>query len=39
LAALLGAMRRRHPPFAVMGGCCGSDHRHAEKIGLACRMV
>jgi homocysteine S-methyltransferase len=39
LAALLAEMRRRHRHFAVMGGCCGSDHRHAEKIGLACRLV
>lgn len=36
LAALLAALRRRHRQFCVMGGCCGSDHRHAEKIGLAC---
>ena len=20
----------------VLGGCCGTDHRHVEKIGLAC---
>ncbi|MGG5822967.1 homocysteine S-methyltransferase family protein [Falsiroseomonas sp. HW251] len=39
LAALLADMRRRHRHFTVMGGCCGSDHRHAEKIGLACRLV
>jgi homocysteine S-methyltransferase len=38
LAALLAAMRRRHHHFHIMGGCCGSDHRHAETIGLACRM-
>jgi S-methylmethionine-dependent homocysteine/selenocysteine methylase len=39
LAALLAAMRRRHRHFHIMGGCCGSDHRHAERIGLACRMI
>ncbi len=39
LAALLAAMRGRHRHFHILGGCCGSDHRHAEKIGLACRMT
>ncbi|WP_144186813.1 homocysteine S-methyltransferase family protein [Elioraea rosea] len=39
LAALLGALRRQHRQFCVIGGCCGSDHRHAEKIGLTCRAV
>jgi len=33
----LGAMRRRFPHFCLFGGCCGSDARHAEQIGLACR--
>jgi len=39
LAAMLAETRRRYRHFAVMGGCCGSDHRHAEKIGLACRLA
>jgi S-methylmethionine-dependent homocysteine/selenocysteine methylase len=38
LGALLGAMRRRFPHFCLFGGCCGSDARHAEQIGLACRI-
>jgi homocysteine S-methyltransferase len=24
------------PNLAVMGGCCGTDHRHIEAICLAC---
>lgn len=39
LAGLLGAMRQRYRHFTVVGGCCGSDHRHAEKIGFACRLA
>jgi homocysteine S-methyltransferase len=39
LANLLRNMRSRHRHFAVLGGCCGSDHRHAEKIGLVCQLV
>ena len=38
LAALLKDLRTRHRHFAVLGGCCGSDHRHAEKIGLVCKI-
>jgi len=30
---------RRHPQLNVLGGCCGSDHRHVECIALACREV
>ena len=36
LARLLAGLRARHRHFTVMGGCCGSDARHAEHIGLAC---
>jgi homocysteine S-methyltransferase len=28
---------RRFPHFNVLGGCCGTDHRHIERISLACR--
>jgi homocysteine S-methyltransferase len=38
LGEQLGAIRRRFPHFCLFGGCCGSDARHAEQIGLACRM-
>jgi methionine synthase I (cobalamin-dependent) len=27
-------MRLRH--LNVMGGCCGTDHRHVEQMALAC---
>jgi S-methylmethionine-dependent homocysteine/selenocysteine methylase len=26
----------RHPQIAVLGGCCGTDHRHIEQICAAC---
>jgi len=28
---------RRFPQINVLGGCCGTDHRHVECISLACR--
>jgi S-methylmethionine-dependent homocysteine/selenocysteine methylase len=30
------ALKRRLPRLNVMGGCCGTDHRHIEKIAEAC---
>jgi methionine synthase I (cobalamin-dependent) len=30
-------MRRRLPHINVLGGCCGTDHRHIEQICAACR--
>jgi homocysteine S-methyltransferase len=30
---------RRHPHINVLGGCCGTDHRHIEQISQACRQV
>jgi S-methylmethionine-dependent homocysteine/selenocysteine methylase len=29
----------RHPHINVLGGCCGTDHRHIEHICAACRPV
>jgi S-methylmethionine-dependent homocysteine/selenocysteine methylase len=29
-------LKRRLPHLNVMGGCCGTDHRHIEQIGTAC---
>jgi S-methylmethionine-dependent homocysteine/selenocysteine methylase len=26
----------RFPHINVLGGCCGTDHRHVERISLAC---
>ena len=30
---------REHPQINVLGGCCGTDHRHVECISLACRTA
>jgi len=30
---------RRHPQINVLGGCCGTDHRHVEAIANACRQA
>lgn len=30
---------RQHPQINVLGGCCGTDHRHVECIALACRAA
>jgi S-methylmethionine-dependent homocysteine/selenocysteine methylase len=29
-------LKRRMPGLNVMGGCCGTDHRHVEQIAMAC---
>ncbi|WP_435103550.1 homocysteine S-methyltransferase family protein [Arhodomonas sp. AD133] len=29
-------LRQRLPWINVVGGCCGTDHRHIEQIGSAC---
>ena len=29
-------LKRRLPQLNVMGGCCGTDHRHIEQIAAAC---
>ena len=29
-------LKRRLPQLTVMGGCCGTDHRHIEQIAAAC---
>jgi S-methylmethionine-dependent homocysteine/selenocysteine methylase len=30
------ALKRCLPQLAVMGGCCGTDHRDVERISAAC---
>ncbi|MDY0884570.1 homocysteine S-methyltransferase family protein [Dongia soli] len=30
------AIRRHAPWINVLGGCCGTDHRHVEQIGHCC---
>jgi S-methylmethionine-dependent homocysteine/selenocysteine methylase len=39
LGQQLRGLRLRHRGLNIMGGCCGSDHRHMEQIGLACRAA
>ncbi|XQQ07014.1 MAG: homocysteine S-methyltransferase family protein [Leptolyngbya sp. IPPAS B-1204] len=33
------ALRNRFPHLTVLGGCCGTDHRHVEAICQACLPV
>lgn len=30
------ALRRQHRRFTVLGGCCGTDHRHVAAIARTC---
>lgn len=39
LAGQYRDLLRRHPQINVLGGCCGTDHRHVELISLACRTA
>jgi S-methylmethionine-dependent homocysteine/selenocysteine methylase len=32
-------LRRMLPQLAVLGGCCGTDHRHVGEIAKACRAA
>jgi S-methylmethionine-dependent homocysteine/selenocysteine methylase len=34
-----GDLLKRHPKINVLGGCCGTDHRHVEQISMACRVA
>lgn len=36
LGAEYAALCRRLPHVNVLGGCCGTDHRHVAHIGAAC---
>ena len=36
LGASYAALRQRYPSLRVLGGCCGTDHRHVATIGDAC---
>ena len=36
LASEFRALRDAFPQITVLGGCCGTDHRHIEEIGRAC---
>jgi homocysteine S-methyltransferase len=37
LGGQYAALRRLLPGLTVLGGCCGTDHRHVEAICRACR--
>jgi methionine synthase I (cobalamin-dependent) len=39
LAASYADLRARLPHLTVLGGCCGTDHRHVEAIAAACVTV
>jgi S-methylmethionine-dependent homocysteine/selenocysteine methylase len=36
LGAQHARLKKRLPQLNVMGGCCGTDHRHVEQIATAC---
>lgn len=36
LGAQYRELRGRYPHLNVLGGCCGTDHRHVEAICKAC---
>jgi S-methylmethionine-dependent homocysteine/selenocysteine methylase len=38
LAAQYAELRRTLPHLNVLGGCCGTDHRHVESIAEACSL-
>ncbi len=37
LAAQYCALMGKVPSLNVLGGCCGTDHRHIEEICKACK--
>jgi S-methylmethionine-dependent homocysteine/selenocysteine methylase len=39
LGALYAELRCRFPHINVLGGCCGTDHRHVEQISGQCRCA
>lgn len=36
LAADILRITNQHPQISILGGCCGTDHRHIEAISQAC---
>jgi methionine synthase I (cobalamin-dependent) len=36
LGAQHAQLKKRLAQLNVMGGCCGTDHRHVEQIAAAC---
>ena len=39
LGRLYAGLRRKFPNLTVLGGCCGTDHRHVAQICFACAAV
>ena len=39
LGTEFAALLRENPQLSVLGGCCGTDHRHLSEIGLALRTA
>lgn len=39
LGGQYAALKRRLPQLNVMGGCCGTDHRHVEHMAAACKPL
>jgi S-methylmethionine-dependent homocysteine/selenocysteine methylase len=39
LGAQYQAIRDRIPHITVLGGCCGTDHRHVEQICSSCKIA
>jgi methionine synthase I (cobalamin-dependent) len=39
LAQQYAELKRRLPQLNVLGGCCGTDHRHVEHMAAACKPL
>lgn len=39
LGAMYREIRERLPHVTILGGCCGTDHRHVEEICSACAIA
>jgi S-methylmethionine-dependent homocysteine/selenocysteine methylase len=39
LGGQFARLLRDNPQLTVLGGCCGTDHRHIEQIGLAVKAA
>ncbi|ATJ81437.1 homocysteine S-methyltransferase family protein [Halomonas beimenensis] len=39
LGADYGSLLQRFPHINVLGGCCGTDHRHIQQICVACQAA
>jgi ATP-dependent helicase YprA (DUF1998 family) len=36
MAMLIARLKQRLSQLNVLGGCCGTDHRHIEQIASTC---